>query len=141
MTNYMDYGIPLGRRFRALKLWLVLRYFGRAGLAARITGHTQMAREFAAWVDADNEFERLAPVPLSTVCFRAHPPGLDDEAALDLLNERLLAEINASGRAFLSHTRLGGKYVLRMVISHLRTERRHVSETWDLVRECLRRLT
>jgi aromatic-L-amino-acid decarboxylase len=143
VTNYMDYGIPLGRRFRALKLWLVLRYFGREGLASRIREHVRLAQLFAGWVDTAAQFERLAPVPLSTVCYRAHPPqmaGLNDESALDQLNERLLAAINNSGRAFLSHTRLDGKYVLRMVISHLRTEERHVREAWELAQECLRKL-
>jgi aromatic-L-amino-acid decarboxylase len=99
-----------------------------------------LAQLFAGWVDEDAQFERLAPVPLSTVCFRAHPPGKDDESALDQLNERLLAAINNSGRAFLSHTRLDGKYVLRLVISHLRTEEQHVRAAWELAQECLRKL-
>lgn len=137
VTNYMDYGIPLGRRFRALKLWLTLRHFGREGIAARIGEHVRLARLFASWVDEDPEFERLAPVPLSTICFRARPRGLDDEAAIDRLNERLLVMMNESGRAFLSHTRLGGRYVLRLVISHLRTEERHVREAWELAKSCL----
>jgi aromatic-L-amino-acid decarboxylase len=133
--NYMDYGIPLGRRFRALKLWFVLRSFGWDGIAARIREHLRLGKAFADWVDAHGVFERLAPVPLSTVCFRAHPGGVDEEADLDALNERLLAAVNATGRAFLSHTRLRGRYVLRLVVSQLRTEERHV----DGVRRILQR--
>ena len=135
VENYMDYGIPLGRRFRALKLWFVLRYFGWDGIADRIREHVRLGKAFAEWVDGHDGFERLAPVPLSTVCFRAHPRGIDGDAPLDALNERLLAEVNRTGRAFLSHTRLRGKYVLRLVISQLRTEERHV----DGVREVLER--
>ena len=126
VENYMDYGIPLGRRFRALKLWFVLRYFGWDGIAHRIREHVRLGKAFADWVDEHDVFERLAPTPLSTVCFRAHPRGVDGDAELDALNERLLAAVNGTGRAFLSHTRLRGKYVLRLVISQLRTEERHV---------------
>jgi aromatic-L-amino-acid decarboxylase len=137
-TNYMDYGIPLGRRFRALKLWFVLRYFGVEGLAERIRKHIALARQFAEKVDAHSDFERLAPVPLSTVCFRAHPAGIDDDETLNALNEKLLQAINHSGQAFLSHTKLSGRYVLRLVISHLRTEETHVNQVWQLAQQALR---
>jgi aromatic-L-amino-acid decarboxylase len=136
--NYMDYGIPLGRRFRALKLWFTLRYFGQEGLARRLREHLRLGQEFAGWVDAHPEFERLAPAPLSTVCFRAHPAGLDDEAALNELNKRLLPAINRSGAAFLSHTKLDGRFALRLVISQLRTEERHVRQVWEVIQEKLR---
>jgi aromatic-L-amino-acid decarboxylase len=140
-VNYMDYGIPLGRNFRALKLWFTLRYFGVEGVAARIREHVELARRFAEQVDAHPEFERLAPAPLSTVCFRAHPRGMDDEAALDDLNERLLQAINQSGEAFLSHTRLRGRFTIRMVISHLRTNEEQINRVWALAVEKLRFLT
>ncbi|HMZ18901.1 MAG TPA: pyridoxal-dependent decarboxylase [Blastocatellia bacterium] len=140
VTNYMDYGIPLGRRFRALKLWFVLRYFGTEGLAERIRKHIGLARQFAEWVDADADFERLAPVPLSTVCFRAHPAELDDDERLNRLNEALLQAINRSGPAFLSHTKLSGRYVLRLVISQLRTEETHVHQVRQLMQRTLRTL-
>ena len=135
VENYMDYGVPLGRRFRALKLWFVLRYFGREGLAARIREHRRLALLFAGWVDAHPGFERLAPVPLSTVCFRARPPGLADEEELNRLNAGLLQAVNATGEAFLSHTGLNGRYTLRLVVSHLRTEERHLRRVWEVVRD------
>jgi aromatic-L-amino-acid decarboxylase len=140
-VNFMDYGIPLGRNFRALKLWFTLRYFGVEGIAARIREHLELARRFAERVDAHPDFERLAPAPLSTVCFRAHPRGLDDEATLDDLNRRLLEAINQSGEAFLSHTRLRGRFTIRMVISHLRTNEEQINRVWALALEKLRSLS
>jgi aromatic-L-amino-acid decarboxylase len=133
-TNLMDYGPALGRRFRALKLWMVLRYFGRAGLASRIREHIRLARDFAGWVDADPQWERLAPVPFSTVCFRFRPPGAT-EAETDLRNEEILAAVNASGEAFLSHTRLRGRYTLRLAVGNLRTTGAHVRRAWELLTE------
>jgi aromatic-L-amino-acid decarboxylase len=134
-TDYMDYGVQLGRRFRALKLWMVIRAYGSEGLADHIRRSCRMAADVAAWVDADPAFERLAPVPLSTVCFRLHPPGLDDEGRLTALNTTLLDAVNRSGEAFLSHTVLGGRYALRLAIGNMATEPRHVARAWDLVRE------
>jgi len=133
-TNLMDYGPALGRRFRALKLWLVLRYFGRAGLASRIREHIRLARDFAGWVDADPLWERLEPVPFSTVCFRFLPPGAT-ATETDLRNEEILAAVNASGEAFLSHTRLRGRYTLRLAIGNIRTTERHVRRAWELLTE------
>ncbi len=138
-VNFMDYTIQLGRRFRALKLWMVLRAFGASGLREMIRRHIALAQEFAAWVDEDPDFERVAPVPFSTVCFRARPRGVPEEA-LDPLNERLLEVVNSSGEAYLSHTRLRGRFVLRLAIGHLRTERRHVERCWKLLREGVTRL-
>jgi len=137
-TNLMDMGIQLGRRFRALKLWTVLRYFGASGIRARIAEHIRLARQFATWVDEDPDFERLAPVPLSLVCFRAVPRSLrSDDAALDALNEALLERINATGEVFLSHTRLDGRYALRLAIGQIRTNETHVTRAWQLLREAL----
>ena len=131
----------LGRRFRALKMWFILRYFGLAGLRQRIEAHIALAGRFAAWVDGEPDAERLAPVPFSTVCFRWRPTrfrGREDEpevaAYLDRLNERLLAGLNASGEVFLSHTVLGGRFTLRLAVANLRTEARHVERAWGLVR-------
>jgi aromatic-L-amino-acid decarboxylase len=138
--NYMDYSVSLGRRFRALKLWFVLRYFGQEGLAARVREHLRLAQWFAGLVDAHPAFERLAPVPLSVVCFRAHPPGVDDEAALNQFNEALLRAVNQTGDAFLTHTKLDGRFVIRMVISHLRTDETHILRTWEIVQEQLKGL-
>jgi aromatic-L-amino-acid decarboxylase len=133
VQNLMDTGVQLGRRFRALKLWMVLRYFGADGIRARLLEHCRLARTFAGWVDADPAFERAAEVPFSVVCFRHVRPGLDDDA-LDTLNARLLEDVNASGEAFLSHTRLHDRYVLRLAIGNLRTTEHHVARAWDLLR-------
>lgn len=142
--DFMDYGIQLGRRFRALKLWLVIRYFGWDGLAARIREHVRLGQEFARWVDADPDFERLAPTPFSTVCFRYHPQALRGrgtaEDDLDRLNAALLDAVNATGRAYLSHTRLGGKFTLRMAIGNIRTTEAHVRAAWELLRATGNRL-
>jgi aromatic-L-amino-acid decarboxylase len=133
--NLMDTGIQLGRRFRALKLWMVCRHFGADGLRARLAEHMRLAREFARWVDESSEFERVAPVPFSVVCFRATPASLRHDAALlDAFNERLIDEVNKSGEVFLSHTRLNGRYVIRLAIGNLRTTEQHVARAWELIR-------
>jgi aromatic-L-amino-acid decarboxylase len=137
VRNLMDTGVQLGRRFRALKLWMVLRHFGADGLRARLSEHIRLAHLFADWVSQDPEFQLLAPVPFSVVCFRARPRGVADEA-LDAVNERLLDRVNATGKVFLSHTRLNGTYTLRLAVGHLRTEERHVREAYDLLRQLMR---
>lgn len=139
VRDFMDYGIQLGRRFRALKLWMVIRYFGWDGLAARIREHIALGQRFRSWVDAHPDFERLAPAPFSVVCFRAHPaplradPGEATEAYLDQLNAALLDAVNATGRAFLSHTKLNGKFALRLAVGNLRTTEAHLREAWTLL--------
>ena len=135
VKNYMDYGVQLGRRFRALKLWFVIRAFGVEGLVSRIREHCRLACDFADWVDADPNFERLAPVPFSTVCFRYRPAGVSDEAMLERLNARLLDAVNTSGEVFLSHTKLDGRYTLRLAIGNLATSARHVARAWRLLTE------
>jgi aromatic-L-amino-acid decarboxylase len=132
VTNLMDYGVQLGRRFRALKLWMVLRRFGVKGLQERIRYHCGLAREFAKWVEAEAGFELCAPVPFSTICFRGIPDLPPEQQ--DRLNERLLEEVNAAGSVFLSHTKLRGRYVLRMTIGNLRTRREHVEHVCELIR-------
>jgi aromatic-L-amino-acid decarboxylase len=132
VENFMDYGPQLGRRFRAIKFWFVMRYFGSEGLAARIGHHIELARKFAEWVDRSDDFERLAPVPFSTVCFRANPPGaVGSEARLQELNERVMEEVNQRGKIFLSHTKLNDKYTLRLAIGNIRTTERHVKLAWE----------
>ena len=133
-----DYGIQLGRRFRALKLWMVIRYFGHEGLAARIREHCRLADLFASWVEESKGWELLAPHPLALVCFRACPKGVED---LDALNERVMHGVNSSGRALLSHTRLNDKLTLRLSIGNIRTTEKHVREVWELLNEQLRRVT
>jgi aromatic-L-amino-acid decarboxylase len=125
-VNYMDYSVALGRRFRALKLWFVMRYFGRARISAMIARHIQMARELANRIAADPRFELCAPVPLSLVCFRMR--GSDDA------NRQLLERIHATREAFLSHTVLRGRFVLRWAIGNIHTEQADIDATWDLVR-------
>lgn len=134
-----DYGIQLGRRFRALKLWMVIRYFGHDGLAARIREHCRLARVFASWIDESSDWELLAPVPLGLVCFRARPDGFD-AGELDALNESIMHGVNASGRALLSHTRLHDKLTLRLSIGNIRTTEKHVRQVWELLNEQLRSL-
>ena len=192
VRNLMDTGVQLGRRFRSLKLWAVLRHFGSEGIRVRLAEHMRLARRFAAWVDESPDFERLAPVPFSVVCFRAAPaavpatedvengaagagggdsdtvpapgdaaapeaagvlhgqrggsdtdPAPGDAAAAgrtDALNERLLEAVNATGEVFLSHTRLDGRFALRLAVGHVRTEERHVRRAWDLLNGKLRAL-
>ncbi|MBK5297157.1 MAG: amino acid decarboxylase [Vicinamibacteria bacterium] len=135
VRNLMDTGIQLGRRFRALKLWMVLRYFGASGIRQRLEAHVELARMFAGWVDSTQGWERLAPVPFSVVCFRHHPAGMDDEAVLESHNAAIMDAVNASGEAFLSHTKLDGRYVLRLAIGNIRTEERHVRRVWALLTE------
>jgi aromatic-L-amino-acid decarboxylase len=132
-VDLMDYTFQLGRRFRALKLWFVFRYFGTEGIAARIREHVRLAREFAGWVDAHPQLERLAPVNFSVVCFRVHPAALDEEAALEKLNAAVLEQVNASGKVFLSHTRLKGRYCLRLAVGNLATTSQHTRTAFELV--------
>jgi aromatic-L-amino-acid decarboxylase len=132
VVDFMNYGVQLGRRFRALKLWMVIRGFGTAGLAARIRAHCALAREFAEWVRSDPEWEVVAPVPFSLVCFRYAPSGVHEEV-LNEMNARLLTSVNATGEVFLSHTKLNGRYVLRLAVGNIRTEERHVRRAWELL--------
>jgi aromatic-L-amino-acid decarboxylase len=133
VRDYMDYGIQLGRRFRALKLWFVLRAYGREGLIARLREHLRLAQLFGGWVDASPDFERMAPTVFSTVCFRARPQHVDDEAALARLNEALMNRVNEDGRIFISHTKVDGRYTLRLAIGNIRTEERHIAQAWALL--------
>jgi len=137
VENLMDYGIQLGRRFRSLKLWFIIRYFGVDGLAARIKNHINLAKEFAEWIKAEKDFELMAPVPFSTVCFRFNP-GNKSVDELNAMNEKLLEKINASGKLFLSHTKLNGKFVIRLTIGSIRHEARHVENAWELIKSIAR---
>lgn len=134
VVNYMDYGVQLGRRFRALKLWMVIRAFGSEGLAARLRGHMAMARDFAHWVDETEGWERLAPTPFSTVCFR-YAPADTDEATRNGWNEAIMQRVNGSGEVYLSHTKLHDAFTLRLAIGNLHTEPRHVARAWTLLQE------
>ena len=145
--DYTEYQPQLGRRMRALKLWILLRWFGLEGLRRRIANHLELARVFAAAVDGDPDWERLAPVPFSTVCFRWRPArlaGREDEAeARALLDERnaaIIDAVNRTGEVFLSHTRLADRFAIRVAIGNIRTESRHVERAWELLRREATRL-
>jgi aromatic-L-amino-acid decarboxylase len=125
--NLKDYGPALGRRFRGLKLWTVLRCFGRDGLQERIREHVRLAHLFASWVENEPGWEVVAPYPFSVVCFRRD--GSDEE------NAALLERVNATGEAYLSHTVLDGRYVLRLAVGNLRTTEDDVSRAWELLQE------
>ncbi|MGD8780062.1 MAG: aminotransferase class I/II-fold pyridoxal phosphate-dependent enzyme [Ignavibacteria bacterium] len=132
--NYMDYGMQLGRRFRSLKLWFVIRYFGVEGLQKIIREHIRLGKLFEQYIDKSEHFEKLAPAPLSTVCFRANPGNMNEDQ-LNKLNEKLMNEINDTGEIFISHTKLGNKFTIRYVVSSLRTEERHVVKAWELIQK------
>jgi aromatic-L-amino-acid decarboxylase len=132
VVDLMDYSFQLGRRFRALKLWFVFRYFGLDGIAARIRAHVNMAREFASWVDSNPRMERLAPVNFSVVCFRIHPPDFDEEVDIEKLNAAILERVNAGGEVFLSHTKLKGRYCLRLAVGNLQTCIEEVRRAYEI---------
>lgn len=132
--NLMDYGVSLGRRFRSLKLWFVLRYFGAEGIRKRIRQHVEMAKELAVWVDEAPGWERVAPVPFSTVVFRYAPAGRTGEEA-DEMNAAIMDRVNATGELFLSHTVLNGRYCLRIALGNLKTRWEHLERSWELLRE------
>ncbi len=134
VVNLMDYGVSLGRRFRALKLWFVIRHFGVEGLGALIREHIRIARQLSEWIDADSELERMANVTFSTVVFRHRPPGLAEER-LEEHNARILAAVNATREVYLSHTRVRGRYALRIAIGNIHTTEAHVRRALALVRD------
>lgn len=132
VKNGMDYGVQLGRRFRALKFWFVIRYFGVEGMQARLREHCRLARLFASWVEVSPDFEMMAPVPFALVCFRIKPVGMSENEINDL-NESIMNDINASGEAYLSHTKLNGKFTLRLSVGSIRVEERHLMKVWDIL--------
>ena len=134
VVNYMDYGVQLGRRFRALKLWMIIRAFGTEGLAARLREHVALARTFAGWIEQSGDWKLMAPVPFSLVCFRYAAPGVSEEV-LDRMNEAIMHAVNAGGDVFLSHTKLHDRFTLRLAIGNIRTEERHVALAWQRLRE------
>ena len=135
VKNYRDWGIPLGRRFRALKLWFVIRNFGIDGLKEKVRKHMELAQAQKETIENDPDFELLAPVPINTICFRFHPSHIDDEKKLNELNSNLLEAINESGELFITHTKLNGTFTLRMVIGNTNVQQHHVDEAWLLIKE------
>jgi len=137
VNNLMDTGVQLGRRFRALKLWMVLRSFGVRAIRDHLNRHLALAQQLAAWIDAHPDFHRVAPVPFSVVCFRWLPvDSTISDTAADAANEEILARANATGSIFLSHTRVNGRIALRMAIGHIATREEHVRRAWELLQEC-----
>ena len=127
VIDYRDWHIPLGRRFRALKLWFVIRYYGIEGLQYHIRRHVELAQKFVKWIQEDNCFELVAPAPLNLVCFR-HVGG-------EALNKQLLERLNQSGKVFLTHTMLNDQYVLRFCVGQTHTEEHHVFQAWRLIQK------
>ncbi len=138
VTNQMDYGIQLGRRFRSLKLWFIMRYFGQKGMIERIREHCRLAKLLASWIEEAEDWEILAPVPFALVCFRACPKNVEN---LDELNEKIMNLINESGEAYISHTKLNGKFTLRVSIGNIRVEERHIEKLWDLLNGKLKEIS
>jgi aromatic-L-amino-acid decarboxylase len=139
VVNFRDWGIPLGRRFNALKLWFVLRSYGAEKLREMLREHLALAQDFKSWVETSDEWQVLAPVPFGLVCIRHVPANIaHDEAALTDHNAALLARVNVNGKVFLTHTVLGDRYAIRMAIGAFRTERRHVELAWQLLQESSR---
>ncbi len=137
-VNYMDYGVQLGRRFRALKAWMVWRAFGRAGIAARIREHLRLAKLFAEWLRSDERFELSAPVTMGIVCFRLR--GTDDTAG-DRINSRTVEKLNAAGETYLMQTKLHGRVVMRLGLGNILTTEEHLRHVWRLIREAVERMT
>jgi aromatic-L-amino-acid decarboxylase len=140
VIDYRNWSVPLGRRFRALKLWFVLRSFGVAEIRRRIAAHIDMAREAAGWVEAAPDFEILAPLSLALFNFRYHPAGVDDGGDLDRLNEALLLKLNDSGDLYLTPNSVNGAYAIRFAVGQTYTEPRHVAAAWQAIRDTARSL-
>jgi aromatic-L-amino-acid decarboxylase len=127
VIDYRDWQIPLGRRFRALKLWFVIRWYGVEGIRRMVRDHVHLAQEFAQWIEADPAFDLAAPVTLNLVCFR-HEGG-------DAVNQAIMEVVNESGRIYLTHTRLDGRLTLRLAVGQAKTRRAHVEQAWAMIRE------
>jgi aromatic-L-amino-acid/L-tryptophan decarboxylase len=140
VNNYRDWGIQLGRRFRALKLWFVIRSYGIRGLQEKLRHHIALAAAQAERIRASGDFELLAPVPLNTLCFRYHPSGITSEEELNRMNAELLERVNRTGKAFLTHTKLREAFTIRMVIGQTEVQETHVAATWDLLQSTARSL-
>lgn len=133
VNNHSDWGIPLGRRFRSLKLWFVLRYYGLIGLQEILRGHIEMARWLEQQIVDHVDFELMISRSMNLVCFRWHPSGIDGKEQLELFNQKLLNKINASGKLYLTHTRIDGELTLRMSIGQLKVTLEHVRDSWHTI--------
>ncbi len=134
VNNYRDWGIALGRRFRALKLWFVLRSFGTEELKNKVRSHTLWAKELSEEISSEENFEIMAPVPFATICFRFLPPGIDDMEEINRINNLLMEKLNGTGKLYLTHTKLNGKFTLRFVIGQTYQEKHHIDSAWELIK-------
>jgi aromatic-L-amino-acid decarboxylase len=139
-TNYRDWGIQLGRRFNALKLWFVIRNYGVEGIQGMVREHIRLAQDLAERIEQSSEFELLAPVPLNTICFRHRPSEVGDLDMLNKVNEALLHQVNSTGRLYITHTKLNGAFALRFVVGQTYTRHEHVERGWSLIQETARAL-
>ncbi len=128
-------GRAVGRRFRALKLWFIIRFYGVDGIAAKQREQCRLAKAFTSWLEADGNYERIAPVNFSVVCFRFHPKHISDESLLEQLNTNIINSINATGEAFLAGTKLNGKFVIRLAIGNVATSEKQIQRVWELVQQ------
>lgn len=140
VNNYRDWGIQLGRRFRALKLWFVIRHYGVEGLQQKVREHIRMAKDLTKKIEESEDFELLAPVPLNTICFRYKPSKIDDTEQLNHMNEKLLERLNRTGKLYMTHTKLNGVYTLRFAIGQTYVKPRHVEQGWQLIKETAKSL-
>jgi aromatic-L-amino-acid decarboxylase len=139
VNNYRDWGIQLGRRFRALKLWFVIRSYGVNGLREKVREHIALAQRLAGWIERTEDFELLAPGPLNLICFRYKPSGVTNLETLNSLNESLLNEVNSTGKLYLTHTKLAGAYAIRMAVGQTRVNKDDVEEAWRIIQDTARR--
>ncbi len=139
VNDYRDWGVPLGRRFRALKLWCVIRCYGVSGIQEKIRTHIRLAKDLVNWISKEHDFEIMAPAILNTVCFRYIPAGKDDEQ-LNVINEKLNHALNDSGKLYLTHTVLKKRYTLRLVVGQTNVTREHVVKAWELIKTTARRV-
>ncbi|MFX1284640.1 MAG: pyridoxal phosphate-dependent decarboxylase family protein [Promethearchaeota archaeon] len=140
VKNFRDWGLQLGRRFRALKLWFVIRHFGIEGLQQKVRFHINLAKSLSQKIEQSPNFELLAPVPLNTICFRYNPPTIDVEEELNRLNEELMHRLNNTGKLYMTHTKLNGKYTLRLVTGQTYTQEKHVNQAWALIQKEIQKL-
>lgn len=139
VNDYRDWGVPLGRRFRALKLWFVIRNYGVEGLQKYLRAHISLAQDLTKWIEASPDFELLAPTTLNLVCFRYHPKDIEKEETLNSMNKKILDQLNSNGRMYLTHTKINQQYTLRIVIGQSFVETHHIQRAWEQVQEIARK--
>lgn len=139
VNDYRDWGVPLGRRFRALKLWFVLRSYGVKGLQKQLRTHIDLAQELTSWIQTSTDFEILAPTSLNLVCFRYHPTPINDAVTLNSINETILQHLNKTGLLYLTHTKIKGQYAIRLVIGQTFVKAHHIKHAWQQIQEIARK--